>query len=109
MKVLNRYYRCIAANSDSNRVKLIRALFNHVMEEKAHWAAELIAPLPYEEMERVLKDILIGNGVSAEFPGTGKLMNTSRKVSFLHMYLLMPIYALILLDCLLADDDLPNF
>ena len=59
-KVLNRYDWCGAAASESDRVKLIRALFNRVMEDNSFRAADNEAPMEYEEIEKLMKETLIG-------------------------------------------------
>ena len=58
-RVFNRYEWCAAAHNDGDRVKLIRAVFNRVMEDNAFRAADGEEPLPYESIEHILKDILI--------------------------------------------------
>ena len=60
-KVYNRYDWCGVARNDSDRVKLIRAVFNRVMETNAFRAADGEDPMSYEAIEQVLKDLLIGN------------------------------------------------
>ena len=59
-KVFSPYAWCGAASNEGDRVKLIRALFNRVSEDNAFRAADSEPPLSYEEIERTLKDILIG-------------------------------------------------
>ena len=60
-RVLNRYNWCGAAGNEKDRVKLVRAMFNRVMEDNAFRAADNEPPLSYEDIEKVMKDILIGN------------------------------------------------
>ena len=87
MKVYRRYDWCAAAPTEGDRVKLVRAVFNRVMEDNAFRAADGEDPLPCDDIERIMKDILIGkklsqfqnslliecvldNGVSSEVPQT---------------------------------------
>ena len=39
-RLLNRYDWCVTAGTDANRAKLVRALFNRVMETNAYQAAD---------------------------------------------------------------------
>ena len=59
-KVLNRYDWCAAVQHEGDRVKLIRTVLNRVMEDNTFKAANGEEPMPYEDMERIMKDILIG-------------------------------------------------
>ena len=65
-KIFNRYDWFVAADSSADRVKLVQLLFNRIMEENAYRAADKEEPLPYEEMEKIAKEMLVDNGVSAD-------------------------------------------
>ena len=66
MKVFDRYDWCSSANTESNRIKLISSVFNRVMEDNTYRAADKEHFLSYEEIEKILKETLIDNGMSAE-------------------------------------------
>ena len=63
-KVYNCYDWCAAAQNDSDRVKLIQAVFNRVMENNAFRAADGEEPMTYDAIEQVMKDILVGNAIT---------------------------------------------
>ena len=60
LKIYGRYDWCASAPTEGDRVKLVRAVFNRIMEDNAFRAADGEDPLSYDEMERIMKDIMIG-------------------------------------------------
>ena len=59
-RVFNRYNWCGGASVEKDRVKLIQAVFNRVSEDNAFRAADGDPPLSYDDIEKVMKDVLIG-------------------------------------------------
>ena len=52
--------------SETNWVKVVRAVFNRTMETNSYKAADNEAPMAYEDQEKVMKEMMVDNGFSCE-------------------------------------------
>ena len=75
IRLFNRFKWLVAVQPSKTRVDLISSSFNRIVKKNSLRAANNQAPIPYEEMESILKDVLVRNNQKPDIPVPGERAN----------------------------------